>query len=109
MEYSDYIDDAQAGEEVPLLQVIEFDLPLELRGERIDKAIAKVLSNYSRSRIQQWLEAGLIFENGRHLASLLPFWPSRITIKPIFSGLWCRTKFIFRRTHVFRYLNHCTK
>jgi len=67
MEYSDYIDDAQLGEEVPSLQVVEFDLPIELRGERIDKAIAKVLSNYSRSRIQQWLEAGLIFENGRQL------------------------------------------
>jgi 23S rRNA pseudouridine1911/1915/1917 synthase len=65
MEYSDYIDDAEVGEEVPLLQVIEFDLPIELRGERIDKAIAKVLPTYSRSRIQQWIEAGLVSENNR--------------------------------------------
>ena len=63
MEYSDYIDDAEVGEEVPLIQVIEFDLTLELRGQRIDKAIAKVLPTYSRSRIQQWIEAGLVYEN----------------------------------------------
>ncbi len=67
MEYSDYIDDAEVGEEVPLLQVIEFDLPVALRGERIDKAIAKVLPTYSRSRIQQWIEAGLVYENERQI------------------------------------------
>lgn len=67
MEYSDYIDDAEVGEEVPLLQVIEFDLSLELRGERIDKAIARVLPTYSRSRIQQWIEAGLVYENERQI------------------------------------------
>lgn len=69
MEYSDYIDDAEGGEEVPPLQVIEFDLPVELRGERIDKAIAKVISSYSRSRIQQWIEAGLVYENERQIQS----------------------------------------
>ncbi len=67
MEYSDYIDDAEVGEEVPLIRVIEFDLPIELRGERIDKAIAKVLTTYSRSRIQQWIEAGLVYENERKI------------------------------------------
>ena len=67
MEYSDYIDDAEGGEEVPPLQVIEFDLPVELRGERIDKAIAKVIPSYSRSRIQQWIEAGLVYENERQI------------------------------------------
>jgi 23S rRNA pseudouridine1911/1915/1917 synthase len=67
MEYSDYIDDAEVGEEVPIPQVIEFDLPIELRGERIDKAIAKVIPSYSRSRIQQWIEAGLVFDNERQI------------------------------------------
>jgi len=67
MEYTNYIDDAEVGEEVPLLQVIQFDLPIELRGERIDKAIAKVLPTYSRSRIQQWIEAGLVYDSDRKI------------------------------------------
>jgi len=66
-EYSDYIDDADPVEEVLPTNHIQVELPIELRGERIDKAIAKVLTQYSRSKIQQWLEAGLIFENDRQI------------------------------------------
>jgi 23S rRNA pseudouridine1911/1915/1917 synthase len=66
-EYSDYIDDADPVEEVSSVKQIQVELPIELRGERIDKAIAKVLTEYSRSKIQQWLEAGLIYENERQL------------------------------------------
>ena len=66
-EYSDYIDDADPVEEVSSVNQIQVELPIELRGERIDKAIAKVLTDYSRSKIQQWLEAGLIYENDRQL------------------------------------------
>jgi len=47
-------------EEVPPLGVIQLEIPLSLRGERVDKAIAYLLPEYSRSRIQTWLEAGLI-------------------------------------------------
>jgi 23S rRNA pseudouridine1911/1915/1917 synthase len=56
----DYIDDAELVEETLLGEVIQIELPLALRGERLDKALAKQLPDYSRSRIQVWLEAGLI-------------------------------------------------
>ena len=64
MEYSDYIDDEHVGEEVSEGEVIELDITPEFRGERIDKAIAKLLTSYSRSKIQNWLEAGLVHSNG---------------------------------------------
>jgi 23S rRNA pseudouridine1911/1915/1917 synthase len=67
MEYSDYIDDEEAGEEVVPLLHLEFDLPIELRGLRIDKAIAQALPSYSRSKIQGWLESGLVFESARQV------------------------------------------
>lgn len=67
MEYSDYIDDDEVGEEVTPLNHLEFDLPIEVRGLRIDKAIAQALPSYSRSKIQAWLESGLVFENTRQI------------------------------------------
>lgn len=69
MESSDYIDDADLVEEVPHLEQIDLELPIELRGERLDKAIAKLLPDYSRSKIQNWLEAGHITQSGRVLTA----------------------------------------
>jgi 23S rRNA pseudouridine1911/1915/1917 synthase len=64
MEYPDYIDDEHIGEEVSPESIIEVSLTPLSRGERIDKAIAKILTKYSRSKIQDWLEAGLVHHNG---------------------------------------------
>ena len=94
MEYTDYIDDEHVGEEVSQGELIEIDLTPEFRGERIDKAIAKVLTTYSRSKIQTWLEAGLVHENGvsidpkrnvtgvEHLTILLPVDPQNGAYQP---------------------------
>lgn len=38
--------------------VIELLLPFEVTGERLDKALAKQLTQFSRGRIQQWIESG---------------------------------------------------
>lgn len=43
---------------------ISFEVPDELAGKRIDQVITKVLNDYSRSRIQQWLKAGFVTLEG---------------------------------------------
>ncbi len=49
---------AQAAE--PIVVAI----PETLHGERLDKALAKLLPDYSRSRLQQWIDAGAVRVGG---------------------------------------------
>ncbi len=42
-------------------------LPAELAGLRLDQALARALPQYSRARLQGWLEAGAIEVDGRRL------------------------------------------
>ncbi|MHA6845198.1 RluA family pseudouridine synthase [Ralstonia syzygii] len=49
---------AQAAEPI----VVE--IPETLHGERLDKALAKLLPDYSRSRLQQWIDAGAVRVGG---------------------------------------------
>lgn len=42
----------------------EFTIPPELAGDRIDQALAKLLPEYSRSKLKTWLENGKITVNG---------------------------------------------
>src|ERR1700749_2203907 len=42
-------------------------LPEELQGLRLDQALARALPQYSRARLQQWIEAGAIEVDGRRL------------------------------------------
>jgi 23S rRNA pseudouridine1911/1915/1917 synthase len=42
-------------------------LPPELAGLRLDQALARALPQYSRARLQDWLEAGAIEVDGRRL------------------------------------------
>jgi 23S rRNA pseudouridine1911/1915/1917 synthase len=39
-------------------------VPAQLAGERLDKVLAKVFPEYSRSRLQSWTEAGRVLLNG---------------------------------------------
>jgi 23S rRNA pseudouridine1911/1915/1917 synthase len=43
------------------------DLPLDLAGMRLDQALARVLPQYSRARLQGWIEAGAVQVDGRLL------------------------------------------
>ncbi|MCS6945326.1 MAG: RluA family pseudouridine synthase [Sutterellaceae bacterium] len=43
---------------------IEVIAPARLAGQRLDKALAVLLPQYSRTRIQQWIEAGAVRING---------------------------------------------
>src|ERR1700748_3057698 len=42
-------------------------LPEEVQGLRLDQALARALPQYSRARLQQWIEAGAIQVDGRRL------------------------------------------
>jgi 23S rRNA pseudouridine1911/1915/1917 synthase len=42
-------------------------LPEDLQGLRLDQALARALPQYSRARLQGWIEAGAIQVNGRRL------------------------------------------
>lgn len=39
-------------------------IPAEQAGQRLDQALAQLLSEYSRSRIKEWIDAGQILVDG---------------------------------------------
>jgi 23S rRNA pseudouridine1911/1915/1917 synthase len=41
-------------------QVIDLQIPPELAGQRLDSALARLMPDYSRTRIKQWIEAGQV-------------------------------------------------
>lgn len=47
------------------LPPIILELTEEACGERLDKVLSKLVPQYSRSRIQQWMEAGLVTADGK--------------------------------------------
>ncbi|MGF7190299.1 23S rRNA pseudouridine1911/1915/1917 synthase [Robbsia andropogonis] len=47
------------------LDPLEARIPESLAGDRIDKVLARLFPDYSRSRLQAWLEAGLVHVDGR--------------------------------------------
>ena len=48
----------------PKFQTHRFDLPPDLAGKRLDQALAQLLPQYSRTRIQRWIEEGAVLING---------------------------------------------
>jgi 23S rRNA pseudouridine1911/1915/1917 synthase len=48
----------------PKFQTHRFDLPPDLAGRRLDQALAQLLPQYSRTRIQRWIEEGAVLING---------------------------------------------
>ncbi|RJX30145.1 MAG: RluA family pseudouridine synthase [Oxalobacter sp.] len=51
--------------DAPDIDPLHLKLTAEDCGERLDKALAKHLPQYSRSRLQQWIESGYIAVNGK--------------------------------------------
>ncbi len=64
MEPLDYIDEDEGVVNESFQDVIRLQIPSAYRGERLDKTLAKLLPDFSRSRIQQWLERGLVLSSG---------------------------------------------
>ena len=48
----------------PKFQTHRIDFPPEFAGKRLDQALAQLLPQYSRSRIQRWIEEGAVLVNG---------------------------------------------
>jgi 23S rRNA pseudouridine1911/1915/1917 synthase len=48
----------------PKFQTHRLELPPEHAGRRLDQALAQLLPQYSRSRIQRWIEEGAVLVNG---------------------------------------------
>ena len=44
---------------------LELTIPEEMRGRRLDQALAALVSEYSRSRLQQWIRSGYVTLDGR--------------------------------------------
>ena len=55
------------GEPSPEFRNHSLDLPLDLAGLRLDQALARLLPQYSRSRLQGWIDAGAVKVDGRQL------------------------------------------
>jgi 23S rRNA pseudouridine1911/1915/1917 synthase len=53
-----------AKESSPLPEPLEFTLGAAVRPERLDKVLAGLLPDHSRSRLQGWIEAGHVLVNG---------------------------------------------
>jgi 23S rRNA pseudouridine1911/1915/1917 synthase len=45
-------------------QTHRFEMPLDFAGRRLDQALAQLLPQYSRTRIQRWIEEGAVKING---------------------------------------------
>ncbi|MGB5179734.1 MAG: S4 domain-containing protein, partial [Gammaproteobacteria bacterium] len=44
---------------------LELTIPGEMRGRRLDQALAELVSEYSRSRLQQWIRSGEVMLDER--------------------------------------------
>ncbi|SMC72439.1 RluA family pseudouridine synthase [Polynucleobacter kasalickyi] len=66
MSNEDYIDEVELTEEIPTSAELTVIIPSHFRGERLDKSLAACISQYSRSKIQTWIDANLVrYESGK--------------------------------------------
>jgi 23S rRNA pseudouridine1911/1915/1917 synthase len=56
--------DASTNADIPATESITLRLTDEICGQRLDKVISQLVPQYSRSRIQQWIEAGFVTVDG---------------------------------------------
>lgn len=62
---------------------IELVLTPEICGERLDKVVSKLLPQFSRSRIQQWIEAGSVIVDGKPArAKTTVYGDETVTVSP---------------------------
>jgi len=71
---------AQGGCDAPPLQLV---VPAAAGGERIDQALAALMPEHSRSRLQQWIREGRVRVDGRTVRSADRVWGGeRLTVAP---------------------------
>ncbi len=65
-DFDPVIDDQDESDDITQeVETIELKLRPNSCGERLDKVLAKLVPQYSRSRIQQWIEAGFVTVDGQ--------------------------------------------
>ncbi|MEO1766207.1 23S rRNA pseudouridine(1911/1915/1917) synthase RluD [Thiobacter aerophilum] len=61
-----------------------FLVPASLGGRRLDQALAELMPEYSRSRIQSWIEAGRVTVEGARARAKQKVWPgTHIDVAPL--------------------------
>ncbi len=63
---ADYSDDFDFTAEPDAQSCENLTVPNELAGLRLDAALAKLLPDYSRSRLTGWIKDGAVLLNGKH-------------------------------------------
>ena len=59
-------------------------MPAPLAGKRLDQALAEMLPEYSRSRIQEWIEAGLVLLAGSPAKPKQKVWSGeQLSVRPL--------------------------
>ncbi len=59
-------------------------MPEALAGRRLDQALAELLPEYSRSRIQEWIDAGLVLLSGAPAKPKQKVWPGEhVSVRPL--------------------------
>src|SRR5512138_807105 len=63
--------------------LLEFQVPMEHGGLRLDQVLVKLLPEYSRSRLQDWIEQGLVTVNGKPASVKQKVWGGeRVCVLP---------------------------
>ncbi|WP_199195243.1 RluA family pseudouridine synthase [Thiomonas sp. X19] len=57
--------DLDSGEPAPTAAVLQASVPAAFSGERLDKVLAQIFPQFSRSRLKAWCEAGLVQMGGQ--------------------------------------------
>ncbi len=65
LEFRDGEPGSAGGTAAAELRTHQLELPAELAGLRLDQALARLLPQYSRARLQAWIEAGGVQVDGR--------------------------------------------
>ncbi|MDO8179344.1 MAG: RluA family pseudouridine synthase [Undibacterium sp.] len=66
LEFDPVIGEQEDSDEISLeVEIIALKLRPDSCGERLDKVVSKLVPQYSRSRIQQWIEAGFVTVDGK--------------------------------------------
>ena len=78
------IDDPEEGADAPdAMAPIQLKLTAETGGERLDKLLSKLVPQFSRSRMQQWIDAGHVMVDGQTArAKMAIFGDETVVIAP---------------------------
>ena len=79
----DYDDSDESGGAQVAMAAIELNLSSDVCGERLDKTLSRLVPQFSRSRLQQWLEAGHILVDGQvGRAKAIVLGDEKVVIRP---------------------------